>query len=70
MTGAVLWALGCHAVTLAVLLSALWSERREHARTRAALDAARATVAAAAVLYGEARMREAARVVAMREKAD
>lgn len=52
---------------LALLLA--W-ERRAHRRTRAALDAERATTEAARRLYGEARMREAARLVAMREKAD
>ena len=62
----VLWfSVACHAVTLAVLIGALWRERRAHARTRAELVAARATVAAAALLYGEARMREAARRVRM-----
>ena len=53
---------------IAALALAWQGERRAHARARAALDRERATTDAAAVLYGEARMREAASVVAMREK--
>ena len=57
-----------YAISTLPIFAAWWLERRAHRETRAALDAQRATVAAAAVLYGEARMREAARMVAMREK--
>jgi hypothetical protein len=52
---------------LAVLALGWWGERRAHRRTRAALDRERATVEAARVLYGEARMREAARMVRVRD---
>ena len=53
---------------LAALALGWQAERRAHRRTRAALDRERATTDAARALYGEARMREAARMVAMREK--
>lgn len=69
MTGA----LACLGLALCVAAWLAWElecERRAHGRTRAALDAYKATVAAAEVLYGRDRMREAARGVTMREKAD
>lgn len=65
---AVLGALGLALLAAAVLALELGSERRNHARTRAALARERATTEAARVLYGEARMREAARVVELRER--
>ena len=61
-------ALGLALLAAAVLAAELAIERRAHARTRAELQRERATVEAARRLYGEARLREAARVVAMREK--
>jgi hypothetical protein len=57
------------ALLVAALLAAeLAIERRNHARTRAELQRERANVEAARRLHGEARLREAARVVSMREK--
>ena len=61
-------ALGLALLAAAVLALELGAERRNHARTRAALARERATVEAARVLYGEARLREAAAMVRMREK--
>jgi len=52
---------------LAALALAWGWERRAHRRTRAALDRERATTEAARRLYGEARMREAARLVRVRD---
>jgi hypothetical protein len=53
---------------LAALALGWQGERRAHRRTRAALDSERATTEAARRLYGEARMREAARLVRVREQ--
>ena len=61
-------ATGLALLTAALLAAELAIERRAHARTRGELQRERATVEAARRLYGEARLREAARVVAMREK--
>lgn len=63
-------ALGLALAAAAVLAAELAIERRAHGRTRATLDAYKATVGAAEVLYGRDRMREAARNVSMRERAD
>ena len=59
----------CLATVAWLAISLAW-ERRAHRATRAALARERATVDAARVLYGEARLREAARMVAVREMAD
>ena len=61
-------ALGLALLAAAVLAAELTIERRAHASTRAELQRERAIVEAARRLYGEARLREAARVVSMREK--
>lgn len=56
--------------TCATLAAALHWTRARLALTEAALREERLVIAAARALYGEARMREAARGVAMRERTD
>ena len=63
-------ATGLALLVAAVLAAELAIERRAHARTRAELQRERATVEAARRLYGEARLREAASLVNMREKGE
>ena len=57
-----------YAISMLPTLAAWGWERRAHRRTRAALDHERATTEAARRLYGEARMREAARLARVREQ--
>ncbi len=67
MTGAALLVFFLAVAALARSTLTIVRLDREVRLLRAELDAQRATVAAAAALYGEARMREAARAVAIRE---